>query len=155
MARVIVTPNTRTGTRRQIAIRKPVVVQNAAAVEGMKATLDDIISKQALIAKLTAEVSQLETGLEQEMRSYGLTELKGSQGAAGFVAQKSNDTRTIKPEEFRELVSDEEFLACVKVVKERAEKYVSGKELESVTETVKGKAKPAKFTVSGFSAKKK
>lgn len=63
--------------------------------------------------------------------------------APDYVAEvgrkKGKATNVIDPAGFRELVSDEEFMAAIRVSSERAKELLSGKELKGITDSVPAK----------------
>lgn len=135
---------TKTETRRIRRVRpgmltKPVVKVLASDVEKMQASLKSISTNEDKIAKLVAEIAEAKTNLFKTLKTYKLEKFEDATLLAFIERAKGRAVSTIDVEGFKDLVSDEDFIACVKISQTEAKKVLSGKELDTVTTTVAAK----------------
>lgn len=74
--------------------------------------------------------------LRKLMKTYKLATFSEHGMEANVFRPKGRASSSIDAHEFRKLVTDEEFMEAVKILKAQAEKFLSTKELESITEVI-------------------
>jgi len=113
----------------------------------MENLLHSIAHYQESVATLEATIKEDMDALFLMMKTYQINDLSVVGAEAAIVTPMGRSSSHIDPEQFYRRVVEEDFFACVEVLKTRAEKVLSGKELAQITEVVPGKKGEPKLVV--------
>ena len=141
---------TRTRTPQQTAARvirvrhaTPKVVAplkvDASDERRMKHLLKTISENVDAVAKANARTEAAKESLFGLMKTYRLPKYEAEALVATITRSPGRSVSTIDVHGFKKLVSDEDFMSCVKVSVKEAKTVLAGKELDSVTETTPAK----------------
>lgn len=137
--------------RRVRAVREPAPARGIRIPEADRRKMDDLLQSIAdaehEIAVKTATKAEDEAELFKLMRTYKMDKLSIEDATAEVVTPTGRSSSVIDAREFHDLVEEDDFYACIDVVKNRAEKVLSTRELEKITETTPGKKGDPKLVV--------
>jgi hypothetical protein len=124
---------------RRVRLPAERIVMPAAEKVKMELLLKSIAEIEHETEVLTAERTEKVAKLLKLMQVYKRTTVEVEEAVAERITSMGRSSSRIDPIGFHDLVEEEDFFACIDVVKGRAEKVLSGKELDSITETTPGK----------------
>lgn len=108
-----------------------------------KARMQDLVRAIALIdrdtERMAKERAEKLNQLHRLMLVFKQNTVEIEEAVASLFTPKGRAQSRIDPYQFASLVEEADFYACVEVIKARAEKVLSGKELDRITDTTPGR----------------
>lgn len=125
--------------RRVRARPAPRLLVPASEKVKMQELLQSIAEIDRNLERLKAEREEKAAELYLMMKTYQQDALEVEEAVASRVTPMGRSSSHIDARAFAELVEEDDFYACVEVIKNRAEKVLSGKELAAITEVTPGR----------------
>jgi hypothetical protein len=99
----------------RVRIRREAILLGHDEAGALTALVDEFVANEAQMATMAARNNKILLDLDERMKRYGLKEYDATTGKALYVTPKGKATNTVSPAGFKELVSEEDFLACISV----------------------------------------
>jgi hypothetical protein len=120
------------------AVQKPVSVLPMDDRK-MKQLLKSISEYSDQMSVLASSMDDAKANLFKLMKVYQLPQLEDSNALAKIERERGREVNVVDIEAFRKMVSDEDFMTCIKISLTEAKKVLSGRELASITDTTPAK----------------
>lgn len=133
---------------RRVRIKRQTTIVTASDRNKIRKIVDKVANNLLDIQEATEENKTAMVELDMLMSHLSLKEFQAEQGKAEYITKETRATNTIDVPEFRDKVTEEEFMECITVGITKAKKVLSGKELDSVTKKGKSVSKPPVLTVT-------
>lgn len=108
-------------------------------LDGIKALAEQTEALQDEIRQLQNQVDANKEQMLQFMERYPVKSIDAEFGTFNYVVPKGRSTTEIRTEELAAMLSEEDFLDCVKPSVTQCRKHLSEKELKSISKTHPGK----------------
>lgn len=137
-------------SKRTAVAAKPTAAKQKQAEGRLQKIRDTMVSIQAASGKLKQQQDELKSFMDE----WGLKEVDLDDIYAKLQVPTQRTTRTINPEEFWNITSEEDFFNSISVSVTKAEEVLSGKELDSISEKKTAEKKPPELIVKMVKLKK-
>lgn len=111
-----------------------------------------ICELQALMAEAENSLNALVPQLDEALKANKLDDYTTELGHAFYKAQKGRVTNIVDARKFRDLVSEDDFFAAVKVGVTEARKALAQRELDKITTVIPPESKPPVLVVERIEA---